>query len=168
MSNKLKIHTIGDNVLRSKAEDVFIIDDEIKNIVKSMIQIMYDSSGVGLAANQVGILKKIFIVDVDYTRSGKKNPIIFINPKILKQEGNVIAEEGCLSIPGFYAKVKRPKKIDIIAKNLDNKEFKISAEDFLARAISHENDHLLGVLFVDKLTLLEKIRKRKELKKYLK
>ncbi|WP_160675736.1 peptide deformylase [Clostridium sp. C8-1-8] len=139
------IRTIGDEILRKRCREVDVINDRIKTLANDMIETMYSEDGVGLAAPQVGILKRIFVVDVydDY------GPRVFINPEILETEGEQIDMEGCLSIPGEQSEVTRPNKVKVKALNLEGKEFVLEAEGLLARAICHENDHLNGVLFVD-------------------
>lgn len=139
------IRKIGDEILRKKSREVDTINDRIKTLVKDMIDTMYDEDGVGLAAPQVGILKRIFVIDV-YDDNGAR---VFINPEILETEGAETDMEGCLSIPGEQSEVERPTKVKVKALDLNGQEFVLEAEGLLARAICHENDHLNGVLFVD-------------------
>lgn len=135
----------GDDLLRKKSRAVDDINDRMKVLIKDMIETMYEFNGVGLAAPQVGILKRIFVVDV-LDGNGIR---VFINPEIIEKSGSVKDVEGCLSIPGTQDEVERPKKIKVKALNENGEEFILEAEDFLARAICHENDHLDGILFVD-------------------
>lgn len=141
------IRTKGDEVLRKKCRNVDTINERTLTLIEDMIDTMYDADGVGLAAPQVGILKRIFVIDVydDY------GPRVFINPEILEVGGSQIGEEGCLSVPGVSEDVERPNYVKVKALNEKGEEFILEAEELLARAICHENDHLNGVLFVDHL-----------------
>ena len=141
------IRTKGDEVLRKKCRNVDVINERILTLIEDMIDTMYDADGVGLAAPQVGILKRIFVIDVydDY------GPRVFINPEILEVGRSQIGEEGCLSVPGVSEEVERPNYVKVKALNEKGEEFILEAEELLARAICHENDHLNGVLFVDHL-----------------
>ena len=135
----------GDEVLRKKSKVVDKIDAKILTLIKDMGETMYKADGVGLAAPQVGILKRIFVIDV-YDGEGLR---VFINPEILETKGVQDGEEGCLSIPGISKDVKRPNYVKVKALNEKGEEFILEAEELLARAVCHENDHLDGVLFVD-------------------
>ncbi|WP_055667871.1 peptide deformylase [Desnuesiella massiliensis] len=139
------IRTNGDEILRKKSKTVDVINDRIKTLIKDMIETMYEADGVGLAAPQVGILKRIVVIDVG------DGPIAMINPEIIKTEGTYVDVEGCLSVPGEQGEVERPQKV--VAKYLDEngKENIVEAEELFARAICHELDHLNGVLFIDKI-----------------
>ncbi|ADL51617.1 peptide deformylase [Clostridium cellulovorans] len=138
------IRTVGDAVLRKNSKNVEVIDDRTKVLIQDMIDTMYDADGVGLAAPQVGILKKIFVIDIG------EGPIVFINPEILETEGSYVDSEGCLSIPGESAEVERPYKVKVKALNENGEEFILEGEELLARAICHENDHLYGTLYIDR------------------
>lgn len=137
----------GDEVLRKKSRTVEVIDEKIKELVKDMIETMHKSNGVGLAAPQVGILKRIAVIDL----YDDKGPIVLINPEIIKEKGEQEVEEGCLSFPNQFAKIIRPAEVTVKALDIDGKERIIKAKELLAQAISHECDHLDGVLFVDKI-----------------
>jgi peptide deformylase len=139
------IRTIGDEVLRKKSKPVLEINDRILVLIKDMIDTMYQADGVGLAAPQVGILKRVVVIDVG------NGPIAFINPEILETKGQYLDEEGCLSIPGKQGEVLRPEKVKVKALNEKGEEFILEGEGLLARAICHELDHLDGILFVDKV-----------------
>lgn len=139
------IRTYGDDLLRKKSRPVDEVTERIRILIKDMIETMRSENGVGLAAAQVGILKRIFIVDI-LDGNGIR---VFINPEILEKQGTQKDIEGCLSIPGTQEEVERPNKIKVKALNENGEEFIIEADGFLARAICHENDHLDGVLFVD-------------------
>lgn len=147
------IRVVEDPILRKKTREVKEINEKIKIIVEDMIETMYIEKGVGLAAPQVGILKKIFVIDI-YDETGVK---VFINSKITKMSGEVEGEEGCLSIPGKIGKVMRPEKITVTALNLEGEEFTMEVEGFLARAICHESDHLDGILYIDKAWDIENV-----------
>lgn len=135
----------GDDVLRKKSKVVEKIDNRTLTLIEDMIDTMYEADGVGLAAPQVGILKRLFVIDI-YDGEG---PRVFINPEILEKSGEQTDEEGCLSLPGRHKPVKRANKIKIKALDVNGNEFVLNAEEFLARAIQHEYDHLEGVLFID-------------------
>ncbi|MGG7143752.1 peptide deformylase [Clostridium nigeriense] len=137
----------GDEVLRKKCKDVTEITPRTIKLIKDMADTMYEADGVGLAAPQVGILQRIFVIDVfdDY---GLR---VFINPEILEVSGSQIGEEGCLSVPGEAADIERPNYVKVKALNEKGEEFILEATELLARAILHENDHLNGKLFIDYL-----------------
>jgi peptide deformylase len=158
----LEILKFPDPRLRVKCEQVTKFDEELKKIVDDMAETMYNAPGVGLAAPQVGIHKRIFIIDISKEKTDLK---IFINPTILKMEGEICDEEGCLSIPGEYANVTRAEKVEASAQDLDGNEFLIKAEGLLARAIQHEFDHLNGILFLDRLPSFKKESIKKHIKR---
>lgn len=137
----------GDEILRKKSKEVEAVDDKIREILDDMIETMHKYNGVGLAGPQIGLLKRLVVIDL----YDEKGPIKLVNPKIIKQDGKQEVEEGCLSFPNQYAKIIRPAKVTIEALNENGKKIKIKAEGLLAQAISHEIDHLDGVLFVDKI-----------------
>lgn len=141
------VREYGDEVLRKKSKTVEVVDDKIRALVNDMLDTLYQYNGVGLAAPQVGILKRIVVID---TYEGK-GPIVLINPEIIKEKGEQEVDEGCLSFPSQYAKIIRPKEVTVKALDETGKEFKITGKDLLAQALSHETDHLNGVLFVDKI-----------------
>jgi peptide deformylase len=140
-----KIRREGDTILRKKSRKIDKIDERIKILAKDMLDTMYKSEGVGLAAPQVGILKRIIVVDVG------EGPITIINPEIISQDGKQEEVEGCLSIPGKAGIVIRPDNIIVKGNDIEGKEIQIEGNGFLARALSHEIDHLEGVLFIDKV-----------------
>ena len=152
-----------DRCLRQKAAPVKNINEEIRNIALNMIKIMQDGKGVGLAGPQVGLLKRIFV-----TQTEGNEPRIFINPSIIwTSQEQLNYEEGCLSLPGAYAEVKRPGQIKIQAWNEKGRAFTLEVSGILARVIQHEYDHLEGILFIDRLSeqkrnrILAKIEKAK-------
>lgn len=140
-----KIRLEDDPILRKKSRSIEKIDDRIKTLAQDMFDTMYDADGVGLAAPQIGILKRIIVIDIG------ENPIALINPVIIEAEGEQIDQEGCLSIPGASGDVKRPNRVKIEGFDLDGKEKTIESEGLLARAFCHEIDHLDGILFTDKV-----------------
>lgn len=137
----------GDEVLRKKARKVEAVDDKIRELLDDMVETLHAYNGVGLAAPQVGILKRVVVIDL----YDDKGPIKLVNPKIVKQKGEQEVEEGCLSFPNQFAKIIRPAEVIIEALNENGKKIKIKGEGLLAQALSHELDHLDGVLFVDKI-----------------
>lgn len=139
------IRKIGDAVLREQCRKVEKIDNRLLTLIADMIETMYEADGVGLAAPQVGVLKRLFVIDVG------DGPLVFINPEILETKGTQVGEEGCLSVPGVYEEVSRANYVKARAMNEKGQEFEIEGEELLARAILHEYDHLNGTLFVDRL-----------------
>lgn len=137
----------GDEILRKKAKEVEKVDDKIREILDDMVETMHQFNGVGLAGPQIGLLKRLIVIDL-YDDEG---PIKLVNPKMIKQEGEQEVEEGCLSFPNQFAKIIRPAKVTIEALNENGEKIKIKAEGLLAQAISHELDHLDGILFIDKI-----------------
>jgi len=141
-----EIRKIGDEILRKKSRKIEKVDDRVRTLLDDMVETMQHEKGVGLAAPQVGILKRAIVVDGDELGIFK-----LVNPEIIMSEGTQSDEEGCLSIPGRNGIVKRPKKVTVRALNEKGEEVTIKGEDLLARAFCHEIDHLDGVLFVDKI-----------------
>lgn len=139
------IRVYGDEILRKKSKPVEVVNDRIRTLIKDMFETMYESDGVGLAAPQVGILKRVVVIDVG------EGPIALINPEIIEKQGSYVDIEGCLSVPEEQGEVERPERLKVKALNEEGKEIVIEAEDLFARAICHELDHLDGVLFVDKV-----------------
>ena len=139
------IREYGDDILRKKCREVDEIDERLLTLIEDMKETMYEADGVGLAAPQVGILKRLFIVDIG------EGPLVFINPEIIETSGTQTDEEGCLSLPGETKEVVRPNYVKARALNEKGEEFEIEAEELLARAILHEYDHLNGTLFIDRV-----------------
>lgn len=135
----------GDPILRKKCREVDQIDERLLTLIEDMKETMYDADGVGIAAPQVGILKRLYVIDIG------EGPLVFINPEIIETEGSQIDEEGCLSLPGETEEVMRPNYVRARALNEKGEEFEIEAEGLLARAILHEYDHLNGTLFIDRV-----------------
>jgi peptide deformylase len=137
--------------LRHKSKLLRRFDNELKNIVRGMFDLMYEQKGVGLAANQVGLPYRFFIINLEGDPA-KAPEYVFINPEIRRGGALVEKEEGCLSFPEIYAPVKRPEKVVLSAYNLDGEEINCDLEGFFARAVQHEYDHLDGMLFIDRLS----------------
>lgn len=134
----------SDEIMRKRSKPVKEMTQRIDELVGDMIETMREQNGVGLAAVQVGVLKRIFVVEVE-----ENNPLVFINPEILEVEGEQVGYEGCLSVPGKTGVVRRPNQVKVRASDLQMKEFELTGEGLLARAILHENDHLNGILYTD-------------------
>ena len=162
----LEIVKYGDPVLRKKTEPITKITDDVIQLAEDMLETMYAAPGVGLAGPQVGISLQICVIDI--VPEGKREPIVLINPKVLSGEDKVELEEGCLSFPKIYEKVKRWNKVQVEYTDLKGKLNKVEVEGFLAKAFQHEIDHLNGKVFIDylpdwKRKLVEKeIRRRKK------
>lgn len=159
----LNIITFPVEFLRKKSEPVTEIDDEIKTLAKDMVDTLYDVRGYGLAAPQVGRRIRMLVLDETAGSEGRR-PQVFINPEILSASGEMLGEEGCLSIPGEFAAVKRFAEITVKAFNEHGEEFTVDATGQLARILQHEIDHLDGILFIDRLPSF----KRDTLKKHIK
>lgn len=148
-----------DPILRKISKEVKVITPRIKELIEDMAETMYDANGVGLAAPQVGILKRIILVDVDME---EEDLYVFINPVITKSEGKCNGTEGCLSVPGKFGFVDRPEKITVEYMDENGEEMILEAEGFFARAICHEIDHLNGILFIDKPEYTEAVEEDEE------
>jgi peptide deformylase len=183
---KLKIFTFPDVVLTKKARPIERVEKSYYKIADDMFETMYDAPGVGLAANQVGLLERILVLDVEYDYEElkdelstppegsevfgrhaivKRKPIILINPEIIHKEGKTAIAEGCLSVPEFTAEVPRAKRLKVQYRDIDGLTKTLDAEDYLAVAIQHEMDHLDGKLFIDRLSPLKKEMAQKKLRK---
>jgi peptide deformylase len=149
---KLQLVTFPHPILRHKSKPIVRVDAELHDLVNQMFEIMYDFRGVGLAANQVALPIRLFVANPSGDRKEKEQEMVFINPVVNKPKGTVVAEEGCLSLPGVNAHVLRSKSLDVNAYDLQGNEIAGPVDDFLARIIQHELDHLDGVLFIDRLT----------------
>lgn len=160
----LVIREYPDPVLKKVAAPILDIDEEIKTLAKNMAETMYAAPGVGLAAPQVGISKRLVVVDCA-SHDGQRELITAINPEVVSQEGESYEEEGCLSVPGFYTRIHRAAKVRVRYKDLSGNIVEREADELLAIAFQHEIDHLNGILFVDYLSPLKKGMFRK---KYLK
>ncbi len=159
---KLVILEYPDPRLRHTAEPVSSVDDALRQFVDDLLETMYAANGVGLAATQVNVHKRVLVIDISHERD---DPLVLINPEILRAEGREIVEEGCLSLPGIYDKVPRATKIRVRAMGRDGRVFERDADGLLAVCIQHEIDHLEGQLFVDHLSELKRQLIRKRLQK---
>jgi peptide deformylase len=146
----LSLHLLGSPVLRQRSKEVGAVDDEVRRLVDDMYETMDAARGVGLAANQVGVARRVAVVDADEDR------FAMIDPVILETEGRTAAEEGCLSIPEIYGDVSRPERVVIEATDRDGNRYRKEATGLKARAIQHEIDHLDGILFLDHLSLIKR------------
>lgn len=138
--------------LRHKSRPLTRVDAELRKAIARMFELMYEHRGIGLAANQVDLPYRVFILNVSGEAANKDQEHVFINPTILKQSGNVEADEGCLSFPEIYAPVRRSERVVAVAYDLSGNERRYEVDGMLARAIQHENDHLDGTLFIDRLS----------------
>ena len=137
----------GDEILKKKSREVEVIDDKLQILIDDMIDTMHKFNGVGLAAVQVGVLKRVVVIDL----YDDKGPIVLINPVIIKTKGEQEVDEGCLSFPNQFAKVIRPAEVVAEYTNRNGKRMKVKAKELLAQAICHELDHLEGEVFIDKI-----------------
>jgi peptide deformylase len=161
----LPIYTYGTSVLRKKAEPVRHITDDIVKLIVDMFQTMHTANGIGLAANQVGMLHRVIVVDVSEIEEMKDTkPMVLINPEVIEKQGTWVVEEGCLSIPEVRDDVERAEKITVRYKNTNFEDVEIHTAGLLARVLLHEIDHLNGVLFIDHLSSERKKTHAGELK----
>jgi peptide deformylase len=158
----LDVLSFPDERLRTVAKPVEEVNDEIKQLVSDMFETMKDENGIGLAATQVNRHVQVVVMDVS---EDQDEPRVFINPEIIRKDGSTISEEGCLSVPGNYAKVERAEAITVKALDQNGESFELDAEGLLAICIQHELDHLKGKLFIDYLSPLKRQRIRKKLEK---
>jgi peptide deformylase len=158
----LDILHFPDPRLRNKAKPVAQVDDSIRRLIDDMLETMYEAPGIGLAATQVNVAKRVIVIDIS---DEKNQPLCLVNPEILEKDGEEQMEEGCLSVPGIYELVKRANQIRLRALDRDGNTFEMEAEGLLAVCIQHELDHLEGKLFVDYLSSLKRQRIRKKLEK---
>ena len=156
MEKRLELAAYGAKVLRQKAEPIGEIGSEIRALGEEMFQAMYKEGGVGLAAPQVGISKRILVLDGTAVDPAIR-PMALLTPEISGRQGETVGREGCLSLPGIEVDVKRAEKIHVKAKNLEGKTVEFDAKGFFARIIQHETDHLNGILIIDYLNPMERI-----------
>jgi peptide deformylase len=167
-----KIIIEPDTILRKKSETLEKVDNELRGLMDDMLETMYAAPGIGLAAVQVGILKRLIVIDISKDKE-KKNPLFLINPEIVSRSKKTsVYEEGCLSLPGYFAEIERPAECKIEYLNYEGKKSEIDANGLLATCIQHEVDHLNGILFIDYLSKLKKdmiikklVKHKKELNK---
>jgi peptide deformylase len=163
----LEIRKYGDPILTSGTERVTEFGADLRRLVADMFETMYAAPGVGLAAPQVGVAQRLFVMDC----SAEKTPnerIVLVNPEIVGTEGKQVGDEGCLSFPGVYFQVERPKRVVARAQNVDGEWFEIDAMDLAARCILHENDHLNGITFVNYLSPLKRDLLKRKIRKRIK
>ncbi len=158
----LDILKFPDARLRNSAKLVDTVDKSVQKLVDDLLETMYEAPGIGLAATQVGVARQVVVIDISEERD---QPLVLINPEILEASGEEEMEEGCLSVPGYFDKVKRAEKIKMKALDRDGKEFVRDLDGLLAVCVQHEIDHLHGKLFVDYLSRLKRERIRKKLEK---
>jgi peptide deformylase len=163
----LEVVKYGDPVLTKPAEAVTEFDARLRKLVDDMFETMYAAPGVGLAAPQVGALKRIFVMDCSVGKD-KKQKFALINPIIETEEGEQIGDEGCLSFPGIYLQVARPQRLVVRARDIDGTEFKLDVMDLEARCVSHETDHLDGELFINYISPLKRDLVKRKIRKRIK
>ncbi|MCB9094794.1 MAG: peptide deformylase [Halobacteriovoraceae bacterium] len=165
-AKELDIVVYPNPILKKVAEPVEVFDEELKELCQNMLYTMYKAPGIGLAAPQIGIGKRIFVMDVDYDREfldedgnevkiSNLNPRIFINPQLKNHEGKTTYQEGCLSVPNIFDDVERYKTVDVEYQDVNGNKHTISTDDLLSICIQHENDHLDGIVFIEKLSHLK-------------
>ena len=163
----LNVVKYGDPILTRRAEEVTEFDAKLHKLVDDMFQTMYGAPGVGLAAPQVGMQKRLFVMDCSSGKD-KKKKITLINPVIETEEGEQIGEEGCLSFPGIFLEVKRPQRVVVRARDIDGSDFTLDIMDLDARCVSHETDHLDGELFINYISPLKRDLTKRKIKKRIK
>ena len=162
----LQMRYYGDPVLRKRAEPVAEITDTERQLAEEMLMTLEATgNGIGLAATQIGVLKRLIIVDIGEEDDAEYEPLVLFNPEILSSEGEIVVEEGCLSIPDVTSDVKRPERIVVEGINIQNEAVHIEADGLLARVLLHEIDHLNGVLFIDRISGLKRQLLSEELQK---
>ena len=172
--SKKEIVIEPDPILRKKSVNLEKVDDELRGLLDDMLETMYSAPGIGLAAVQVGVLKRLIVIDISKEKD-KKNPLFLINPEIISRSNKTsIYEEGCLSLPGHFAEIERPAECHVKYIDYSGKEKEIKANGLLSTCIQHEVDHLNGILFIDYLSKLKKdmilkklIKHKKELNKII-
>ena len=163
----LEIRKYGDPVLANGTETVTEFDASLRRLVDDMFETMYAAPGVGLAAPQVGVSKRLFVMDCSADKN-KPERVVIVNPEVLVTEGKQLGDEGCLSFPGVYFQVERPKRVVARAQNVDGEWFEIDAMDLAARCILHENDHLKGITFINYLSPLKRDLLKRKIRKRIK
>jgi len=163
----LRILHYPESLLKQKSQPVTEFNDELRQLAEDMAETMYDAPGVGLAAPQVGVLKRLIVIDC--SPSDQPNDLLFaVNPEVIAAEGESLEEEGCLSVPGFWANVKRAEKVRMRYQDVEGNTLEREAEGLLAICMQHEIDHLEGILFVDRLSPLKRSLFKKKYLKMLK
>ena len=167
MAEKLSIHTYPDPVLKARAEEVSDINGDLQMLIENMGETMYDAPGIGLAANQIGVLKRILVYDVGHKGGDGRKLSVLINPEIVYGEGKIVHDEACLSVVDFSAEVARHARVQVKGYDQEGRPVEIEAEDLLAVCLQHEIDHLNGVLFIDHISSLKRSLYKRRLKKML-
>ena len=157
----------GNPVLEKKAEIVTVFDDEVRKLIDDMFESMYAARGVGLAAPQIGISRRIAVIDVTF-KEDPKAKLVLINPQIIHTEGRFKQSEGCLSIPDFREDVTRPRAVSVRAQDEHGKIFELTGEELLARALQHETDHLNGKLYISHISALKRDLMKRKIRKLVK
>jgi len=150
----ISIRTVPDPILRQKSKRVRTIDKSIHRLIGNMVETMHSASGVGLAAPQVGTLLRVLVIGLP-----EQEDIVLINPEMVRRSGERLVNEGCLSIPGYVGEIKRALSVTVKGRDITGKEIRIKADELLAQALEHEIDHLNGVLYIDQLESMDKLRK---------
>jgi len=150
----IPIRVLPDPVLRQKSKRVRVIDGSVRRLIGDMLETMHSAGGVGLAAPQVGTLLRVIVIGIP-----GQEEIVLINPEIVRRAGERLVEEGCLSIPGYIGEIKRAETVRVKGRDQDGEEIRIKANELLAQALEHEIDHLNGVLYIDHLESMDKLRK---------
>jgi len=163
----LNVVKYGDPILTRRAEEVGDFDEKLHKLIDDMFETMYGAPGVGLAAPQVGVLKRLFVMDCSSGKD-KKQKVVLINPVIETEEGEQIGDEGCLSFPGIFLEIKRPQRVVVRARDMNGSEMTLDVMDLQARCVSHETDHLDGELFVNYLSPLKRDLTKRKIKKRMK
>lgn len=163
----LDIVKYGDPVLTQRANEVTEFDENLSKLVDNMFETMYGAPGVGLAAPQVGILKRLFVMDCSSGRN-KQQKVVLINPVMETEEGEQVGEEGCLSFPGIFVQVTRPQRVVVRAQDTDGSPFTLDIMDLEARCVAHETDHLDGELFIEYLSPLKRDLTKRKIRKRIK
>ncbi len=161
-----EIKKYPDKILKEKAVPIDNIDGQIQLLIENMIETMHFAKGIGLAANQIGVLKRLCVIDIT-SRDEKGSLIVLINPLILGKEGVIESEEGCLSIPGYTTTIKRAEKVYVKGLDREGKDLEIEGTGLLARALQHEIDHLDGLLFIDRMSPIKREFFKRRYKKFL-
>ncbi|MBE9536776.1 MAG: peptide deformylase [Proteobacteria bacterium] len=162
-----EILTYPEPLLKKLSKPVDEVGDEIKTLISDMLETMYEAPGVGLAAPQVGVLKRVIVLDIEY-KEGERQPIVLVNPEIIESSGETTYEEGCLSIPEYNAEVVRASEVTVNGLDGEGHPLSIKADGLLAIALQHEIDHLDGILFVDRLGSMKRDIFRRKYKKLMK
>ena len=159
-----KIFTYPEKILKKKAAPVKVVDDDVRRLIDDLAETMYAAPGIGLAANQVGVAKRVVVVDVTHP-DGQPKLYAFVNPEIAARSGEILWEEGCLSFPGIHVDVDRATHVSVRGLGRDGRPFEMEADDLLAIAIQHEIDHLDGITLADKVSFLKRKMMVRELAK---